>query len=239
MVSNQENKKHLHVAFKQTIKWHFAGHFQHSWTPAPFMCMACQVSSFHWCDREADRNVDCFAFFPEGDERMAEWSGQADQGTRGGVVLESVLLTLHFHALSLIHCLPPSLFLSLSVSFPSSHILLSSSTYFLGDGGCRYMTRSSVWETQSKTGTDSPRCSDHSGGLHSSSSPLCCYSLCTSSLFCAPVEAPCTPTTAQLAWVTPTDNRQTHAYISLKTLDLFQWKSVAYFMQNTIQNCLG
>lgn len=109
-----------------------------------------------------------------GDERMAEWSGQADQGTWGGAVLESVLLTPHSHALSLIHCLPPSLILSLSVSFPSSHILLSSSTYFLGGGGCRYTTHSSVWETQSKTGTDSPRCSDHSGGLRPFSSPASC-----------------------------------------------------------------
>lgn len=184
------------------LKQHLAGHYKHSRTPAPFMPMACQISSFHWCDREADRNMDCLAsfFLPGGDERMADWSGQADQGTRGGAVLESVPLTLHLHALSLIHCLPPSLILSLSVSFPSSHILLSSSTYFLGGGGCRYTTRSSVWETQSKTGTDSPRCTDHSGGLHSFSSPLhCSLTLHLKFVLCLCRGPRCAPTSAQLA----------------------------------------
>lgn len=118
-----------------------------------------------------------FFFFHKGDERMAERSGQTDQGTtQAGAALESILLALHLHALSLIHCLPPSPTLSLSVSFPYSHILLSSSTYFLGGGGggCRYTTRSSVWGTQSKTGTDSPRCTDHSAGLHPLSSLRSC-----------------------------------------------------------------
>lgn len=77
------------------------------------------------------------------------------------------------HVLSLIHCLAWCFTLSLSISFPSSHIFLSSSTYFIGGGGCRCATRCSVWETQSKTGTDSSRCTDHSGGLHHLTSPLC------------------------------------------------------------------
>lgn len=42
---------------------------------------------------------------------VAEWNRQADQGTRGGGVLESALL--HMHALPLIHCLPVFLTLSL------------------------------------------------------------------------------------------------------------------------------
>lgn len=162
--------KHFHAMFKKNMKCHFGGHCISRSTPAPFMCITCQVGFCHWCDR----NGDCFAFFPKRDERMAERGGQADQGTRGGAVLESVLLMLHLHALSLIHCLPPSLILSLSVSFPSSHIPLSSSTYFLGGGGCRYTAWGSAWETQSKSGTDSPRCTDHSGGLHPFSSRLCC-----------------------------------------------------------------
>lgn len=88
-------------------------------------------------------------FLHEGDERVPEWCGRADQGTWGGATLESGLFVLHSHALSLIHCLPSSLILPLSVSFPSSHILLSSSTYFLGSGGgCRYMTWSSMWKTK-------------------------------------------------------------------------------------------
>lgn len=58
------------------------------------------------------------------------WRSEAGRLMEEGTVLESVLLALHLHALSVIHCLLPSLFLSLSVSFPSSHILLSSSTYF-------------------------------------------------------------------------------------------------------------
>lgn len=107
---------------------------------------------------------------------MKGWRSEVGRLIKAGAALESILLALHLHALSLIHCLPPSPSLSLSVSFPYSHILLSSSTYFLGGGGggCRYTTRSSVWETQSKTGTDSPRCTDHSAGLHSLSSPRCC-----------------------------------------------------------------
>lgn len=45
-----------------------------------------------------------------------KWTGWSrDKG--GGADLESALLTLHLHALSLIQCLPPSLILSLSVSF--------------------------------------------------------------------------------------------------------------------------
>ena len=173
MVPNQE-KKNIYMLCLNKASSDILLDVTNNRPQAPFMCIACQVSSSHWCDREADRNVDCFAFFHKGDERMAEWSGQADQGTRGGAVLETVLLTLHLHAISVIHCLPPSLILSLSVSFSSSHILFSSSTYFLGGGGCRYTTRSSVWETQSKTGTDSPRCTDHSGGLRPFSSPLRC-----------------------------------------------------------------
>lgn len=45
-----------------------------------------------------------------------EGSGLADQGTRGVAVLKSLLLMLHLHALSLIHCLPHSLILSLCLS---------------------------------------------------------------------------------------------------------------------------
>lgn len=131
-------------------------------------------------------------FLHEGDERVPEWCGRADQGTWGGATLESGLFVLHSHALSLIHCLPSSLILPLSVSFPSSHILLSSSTYFLGSGGgCRYMTCSSMWKTQSRTGTDSPR----SGAIS-----LCSSLIHTSSLFYAFVVAPRVPTLAQLAW---------------------------------------
>lgn len=136
------------------------------------MWMACQLSSFHLCDREVDGFIDFFIYFFLPFSRRG-WSDGRVKRTQAGAALESILLVLHLHALSLIHCLPPSLILSLSVSFPSSHILLSSSTYFRGDGGCRYTTWSSVWETQSKTGTDSPRCTDHSGGLHPLSSPLC------------------------------------------------------------------
>lgn len=137
--------------------------------PAQVFSPVCQGGSALNCRRFS-------FFFRKGDERMAERSGQTDQGTQAGAALESILLALRLHALSLIHCLPPSPTLSLSVSFPYSHILLSSSTYFLGGGGggCRYTTRSSVWETQSKTGTDSPRCTDHSAGLHPLSSPRCC-----------------------------------------------------------------
>lgn len=72
-------------------------------------------------------------------------AGELIKGHGEGATLESGLFVLHSHALSLIHCLPSSLILPLSVSFPSSHILLSSSTYFLGSGGgCRYMTWSSM-----------------------------------------------------------------------------------------------
>lgn len=169
--------KHLCATLKQTIEQPFVGSYKQNWTSGAFMWMACPLSYFHLSDREVDGFLELWFFFfcpfHEGDEVMAEGSGQADQGTQAGAALESILLTLHLHALSLIHCLPPSLILSLSVYFPSSHILLSSSTYFCGGGGCRSTTRSSVWETQSKTGTDSPRCTDHCGGLHPLSSPLC------------------------------------------------------------------
>lgn len=131
-------------------------------------------------------------FFPEGDERTAEWSEQTDQGTWGGAVLESVLLALHLHALSLIHCLPPSLILPFSVSFPSSHILLSSSTYFLG-GGCR-STSWAQWEKhKAKLGQIL-----HAAQITLVDCTLSCVhcnvpSFCTSSLFCALVEAPRAP----------------------------------------------
>lgn len=153
------------------IKQHFAGHDKHSYTLAPFFYvngMPNQLFSPMW--QRSGQECRLFCFFP-----WRRWKDGRVKGTQGGAVLELALLTLHLHALSLIHCLPPSLILSLSVSFPSSHILLSSSTYFLGGGGgCRYTTRGSVWEIQSKTGTDSPRCTDHSGGLLPLSSPLCC-----------------------------------------------------------------
>lgn len=133
------------------------------------MCVRCQMRSSSWCHRDVDRSENCFDFF---------FSRQADQGTRGGAVSKSVLLTSHSHALSLTHCLTPSSLFCHSVSSPSSHILLSSSTYFPGGGGCR-----SVWGTQSETGTDSPRCTDHSGGLHPLSSPLR-RSLARTATFC-------------------------------------------------------
>lgn len=66
-----------------------------------FMCIAYHITSFHWCDREADRNVDCFAF-PEGDERMAERSGQADlrKGSLGVSPAHAALGCIITHSLS-------------------------------------------------------------------------------------------------------------------------------------------
>lgn len=142
------------------------------------MSAASRLRSFHLCVREeAHWITDCFLFFfvHKGDERVAERSGQTDQGTQAGGQPWSRSCSrctcMHYHSFTVCH--PP--LLCHSVSFLYSHILLSSSTYFLGGGGggCRYTTRSSVWETQSKTGTDSPRCTDHSAGLHPLWSPRC------------------------------------------------------------------
>lgn len=135
--------------------------------------MPCRIISFQWCDR----NVDCLAFFlppwrrwKGGRAMRAGWSRDTGRGRVGVRLAHAVLACIITHSLSAFL----SAVLSLPVSFPSSHILLSSSTYFLGGGGCRYTTRSSVWETQSGTGTDSSRCTDHSRGLHTFAYPQFC-----------------------------------------------------------------
>lgn len=77
-----------------------------------------------------------------------------------GLDLLIVLLCMYCHSVPVCH--PP--LLSPCVSFASAHTLLSSSTYFPSGCGCQHTAQNSAWETQSKTGTDSPRCTDHSGG---------------------------------------------------------------------------
>lgn len=83
-------------------------------------------------------------------------------GGRGNFGLDLTRCTLH--VLPFIYSLPPSLTLSPCVSSASAHFLLSSSTYFRTGCGCQHTAQNSAWETQSKTGTDSPRCTDHSEG---------------------------------------------------------------------------
>lgn len=88
-----------------------------------------------------------------------------------------IVVCMYCHSVTVCH--PP--LLSPCVSFASAHTLLSSSTYFPSGCGCQHTAQNSAWETQSKTGTDSPRCTDHSGG----SEPLSAdRSSCTSSLLC-------------------------------------------------------
>lgn len=104
-------------------------------------------------------------------EERASWSGNKGRWSPG--------VSPATHACIIPHSLSASLPYTVTLSFSFSHILLSSSTYFLGGGGCHHTTWSSVWKTQSRTRTDSPCCADHSGGLDPSSS----HSLSTSSLF--------------------------------------------------------
>lgn len=74
----------------------------------------------------------------------------------------SLLIVLCMYCHSVTVCHPP--LLSPCVSFSSARTLLSSSTYFPSGCGCQHTAPNAAWETQSKTGTDSPCCTDHSGG---------------------------------------------------------------------------
>lgn len=108
---------------------------------------------------QTDLNMDCFVFF-------------AAVLIEGGSVLEPCccFTCMHHHSLNVCH---PPLFCH-SVSLPSSHILLSSSTYFLGGGGgCRSATWSSVWKEHKAKLAHILCFPDHSWGLHHISSPLC------------------------------------------------------------------
>lgn len=138
-------------------------------TSVSFMWMACQPYYCHICEGSGQNEIVFLRKWKDG-----RGSQTMIKGHRQGQFWSWSCSHCTLHVLSLFHCLARCFTLSLSISFPSSHIFLSSSTYFIGGGGgCRYTTRSSVWETQSKTGTDPSRCTDHSGGLHHLTSPLC------------------------------------------------------------------
>lgn len=89
------------------IKQHFAWHckLQHSWTPAPFICMACHISSFLRCDGEANRNVNCCASFSykrwkDGRGKWAGWSRDMGRGRIEVGPAHTALACIITHSLS-------------------------------------------------------------------------------------------------------------------------------------------
>lgn len=197
--------KRLHAAFKRTIKRHFAGRCKRSGTSAPFMWMACQLGSFHLCDREADGIVDCFCLFSwrrwkDGRVKRAGWSRETGRGSLGVDPAHAALACIITHSLSA--TLPCSVTLCLFSFLPHSPFILDLLSWW------RWWRRwwVSLYDTE-RSVRNTKQNWDRFSTLHRSLwriAPFCqvhcaAHSSCTSSLLCASVGAAWAPTSAQFA----------------------------------------
>lgn len=159
-----------------------------------------QFFSLMWqSSRQKCRSFFLFFFTPK---KMKGWQSEADRLIKGHGEGQSwsrscsSCTCMHYHSFAV--CYPPLFCHSLSLFLPPTFSFHPRPTFLVVVGVA--IRHGAHWETQSKTGTDSPRCIDHSGGLLLFLGPLMLRTHSTHQVCCVPfVQAPCALTSPQSA----------------------------------------